>query len=594
MAGVHRRTPVSASVVQATMTAPGFTEEWFGEHSQAVLAELVRITAPLPGIIVEIGAWEGRSTVSMAKAAHPRIVHTCDTWRGTGHEISAQLAAERDVFAQWSVNVGAFTAGNVKAHRMSWREWVPTINEPVAMAFIDAEHSYAEVADNIKALLPLMAPGGIICGDDAHHEPVAQAVLDVLGADVFQDATLWIWQMPGDTHQADMVRLRAAHPEMVPDTETWRALVGAVEPLWRQYVTTISPFDHAVSPQTAAILRHVALTCSPGNILDLGSGLSTAILAAAAPHAELVSMDTDPVWLANTTGFDGVPKSQRVHMQLAAEPVGLFDLIFVDIANGTEREHWAHIGGEHLAPGGVIIFDDAQCESHRDTFRQVAAEQGLTLYSLHSLTNDAIGRWSMLAVDDRTMPVEIPVCPLAAPSLAAEYNRLRVTPSDIYQHLPRMVELVQQTNAQHVIELGTRTGVSTVAWLHGLDATGGRLTSIDIDAKPAIGEHERWEFMQGDDMAADVFAACDMADIVFIDTSHHYLHTLAELRLWSAKVRPGGWIVCHDTELLAPEGMPADDPLFPVKRAIERFCAERNLEWANVPECNGLGLIKVV
>ena len=177
------------------MIAPGFHEEWFGELNQSVLAGLAAGVADLPGLVVEIGCWEGRSTCVLANAIAPRAVHCVDTWFGSGSEISAQLAAERDVFAQWSANVEAFTAGNVVAHRMGWREFVPTITDPVALVFIDAEHTHREVSDNVAAFLPLVPSGGVLCGDDAHHEPVRSAVLELLpGADVH--GSMWLWVQP--------------------------------------------------------------------------------------------------------------------------------------------------------------------------------------------------------------------------------------------------------------------------------------------------------------------------------------------------------------------------------------------------------------
>jgi hypothetical protein len=58
-------------------------------------------------------------------------------------------------------------------------------------------------------------------------------------------------------------------------------------------------------------------------------------------------------------------------------------------------------------------------------------------------------------------------------SLTEQYQTVCVTPSDIVDHLPRFVAMVEELDAQHVIELGTRTGVSTIAWLYGLAKTGG-------------------------------------------------------------------------------------------------------------------------
>jgi hypothetical protein len=128
----------------------------------------------------------------MANAAHPRIVHTVDTWNGSPSDLSGTLAESRDVHATWIHNVSKGTAGNVVEHRMDWRDYVPTIDEPVALAFIDAEHTYAEVFDTITALVPLVAAGGVLCGDDVMAPEVAAAVGDVVG-EYGVDGPLWVW-----------------------------------------------------------------------------------------------------------------------------------------------------------------------------------------------------------------------------------------------------------------------------------------------------------------------------------------------------------------------------------------------------------------
>ena len=175
-------------------------------------------------------------------------------------------------------------------------------------------------------------------------------------------------------------------------------------------------------------------------------------------------------------------------------------------------------------------------------------------------------------------------------NLRAEYERLRQTPSDIYQHLPFFVTEVLRLEAKTVIELGTRSGVSTVAWLYALEQTGGHLWSVDIDPAPPL-DAEHWTFLRGNDLSPDIVSQLPEADIVFIDTSHAFDQTLAELNVYQHKVRPGGVILLHDTELARPEGVRGRP--FPVKRAIEEFCAEELLTWTNRPECFGLGRIEI-
>lgn len=143
-----------------------------------------------------------------------------------------------------------------------------------------------------------------------------------------------------------------------------------------------------------------------------------------------------------------------------------------------------------------------------------------------------------------------------------------------------------------------RTGNSTAAFLAGLETHGyGQLWSIDINT-PEVPEewHESrfWNFLKADSTS---FKAADWApkqiEVLFNDASHEYSKTLAELRMWVPRVRPGGVVLMHDTEWLPPasSGHPPQDT--PVGQALNDFCAETGLEWRNKPGCYGLGILRV-
>ena len=125
--------------------------------------------------------------------------------------------------------------------------------------------------------------------------------------------------------------------------------------------------------------------------------------------------------------------------------------------------------------------------------------------------------------------------------------------SDIQGHLPRLRDIVIELGAQVVVELGVRSGRSTVALLAGVEQTGGRVWSCDVDAMSLewvpdeVRSHRQWAFVGSDDLAA-VESAPRPVDVLFVDTSHEYEHTLAELRAYGPLVRPGGAVVLHDTD----------------------------------------------
>lgn len=175
-----------------------------------------------------------------------------------------------------------------------------------------------------------------------------------------------------------------------------------------------------------------------------------------------------------------------------------------------------------------------------------------------------------------------------------DYLRARRRWSDVKDHLPRFVDAVVSREARVVVELGTRGGVSTAAWLYALAMTGGHLWTVDLSPAPRLSSDEgAWTHVVGDDLDPDVYHALPpVIDVLFIDTSHDYDQTLSELALYVPRVRPGGVVLLHDTDLATPEGVKEQEP-YPVRRAIDVFCAATGLDWTEHDGSYGLGEIPV-
>lgn len=181
----------------------------------------------------------------------------------------------------------------------------------------------------------------------------------------------------------------------------------------------------------------------------------------------------------------------------------------------------------------------------------------------------------------------------ALTTLEQRYRKLLETPSDIQGHLQTLYDMVVEHDMRHVIELGVRSGNSSVALLYGLEQTGGRLTSVDLEQHPDIGgPWPHWRFVRGNDLDPLIVAQLPQADMVFLDTSHYYDQTLAELNVYQHLVERPGFIVCHDTELEHADHAPPI-PRWPVKTAITEFCQQNTYRWSNQTHSWGLAIIEV-
>ena len=85
-----------------------------------------------------------------------------------------------------------------------------------------------------------------------------------------------------------------------------------------------------------------------------------------------------------------------------------------------------------------------------------------------------------------------------------------------------------------------------------------------------------------------------VTDLLFIDTSHQYRHTLDELTVYGPRVKPGGVILLHDTDLeVAPGSVSDEDKNFPVRRAVVEWCDKVGLVPSFREGWHGLGVIEV-
>lgn len=194
--------PTPKDVLDACMAADK-VRGYMAWEEMARLAELARGKE-----VVEVGSWLGRSTKAMAHTATK--VFAVDHWRGTaGGDATGEEAKHIDPFSVFCSNLGeeintrkvvTLTRDHSEIDAsMSYYDG-PTQEAspvgPVDMVFIDGDHTFDAVKRDIKNCLPLVKPGGLLCGHDMNEKGVQDAVNEMLPGAKVVAGTIWEYKVP--------------------------------------------------------------------------------------------------------------------------------------------------------------------------------------------------------------------------------------------------------------------------------------------------------------------------------------------------------------------------------------------------------------
>ena len=142
----------------------------------------------------------------------------------------------------------------------------------------------------------------------------------------------------------------------------------------------------AASPDVLLTLLELSQTSKPARILDLGSGMSTLVLAKSAPQATIISIDNSAEFagktkkLLETHGVTNVdlrvapltPHSSGVDWYDTSQlrDISNIDLLFIDGPPGSKNPKARHpVIAEclsKLSPRAIIVIDDAGRDGEKD------------------------------------------------------------------------------------------------------------------------------------------------------------------------------------------------------------------------------------
>ena len=144
---------------------------------------LLALAAGRDGDIVEIGSWLGRSTAFLAQAcedADNGVVHAVDWFQGNPRRPTGAQAEGRDIEAEFRANIERVGLSHrVVVHAQTSSEALADIDGPLRMLFVDGEHTYGAVTNDL-AYAELLIPGGMIAIDDCSRPEVDRAVQELL------------------------------------------------------------------------------------------------------------------------------------------------------------------------------------------------------------------------------------------------------------------------------------------------------------------------------------------------------------------------------------------------------------------------------
>ena len=142
-----------------------------GGDDLRALGRLAQAVARPGMIVVEVGSWKGGSTAVLAHVAraHGGRVFAVDHWRGNLGVPHHAQARELDVLSIFRRNMRALGLDDV-VHPLVMPSAVAAGLFPDGTAdlvFIDGDHRYHAVRDDLKHWRPKLRRGGLLCGHDS-------------------------------------------------------------------------------------------------------------------------------------------------------------------------------------------------------------------------------------------------------------------------------------------------------------------------------------------------------------------------------------------------------------------------------------------
>jgi beta-1,4-mannosyl-glycoprotein beta-1,4-N-acetylglucosaminyltransferase len=170
--------------VKLSQTLP---DGFFGQSDIASYRDLIRDRVPNGGIIAELGSWKGRSLCSIVdiiKEKNLKVI-IIDTFTGSKSETEG-MASQADASKENIKEIFLSNISKFELHPDIYQGTTHDISQKFSdgyfdFVFIDADHAYESVLQDIQDWWPKVKRGGLLAGHDCQWKPVADALTTEFG-----------------------------------------------------------------------------------------------------------------------------------------------------------------------------------------------------------------------------------------------------------------------------------------------------------------------------------------------------------------------------------------------------------------------------
>lgn len=154
-----------------------------GSTRDLEIAELKKLASESKDIIVEIGGFQGRTSIELGKGSKEGENHkifVIDPWTGVKVKNTKDVFIDKNTFIKNIKNAGM---DDIITPIQSFSEnYLPKWDNPIGMLFIDGDHSYSGVKKDIKWIKHVIS-GGIVAFHDyslpKYKDSVVKAVNEI-------------------------------------------------------------------------------------------------------------------------------------------------------------------------------------------------------------------------------------------------------------------------------------------------------------------------------------------------------------------------------------------------------------------------------